>query len=112
MNLPASNAGHLQGWERALSIAAGLALTGAALQRRVALPWLAAAFVFGLRGARGHCPAKALLHEPAQELQRVAARLRALAGRIEQMGERLEPARSATEDPLAPERDQLKRFEE
>ncbi len=112
MNSPPFNTGHLQGWERALSIGAGLALTGAALQRRVALPWLAAGFLCGLRGVRGHCHAKALLQEPAQELQQLAARLHALAARIEQMSQRFEPARPTTENPLAPERDQLKRYEE
>ncbi|MFS2122838.1 hypothetical protein [Pseudomonas sp. Pseusp97] len=112
MNSPPSNPGHLQGWERVLSIGAGLVLTGAALQRRVALPWVAAGLLCGLRGVRGHCRAKALLEDPAQELQRLAARLHGLAARIERMSQRLEPARPVGENPLAPERDQLKRYEE
>lgn len=112
MNSHSSDTGRLRGSERALSIGASLVLTAAVLQRRVALPWIAAGVLFGLRGAYGHCPAKALLREPGRELQRVAARLHALAARIERMSQRFEPARPAAENPLAPERDQLKRYEE
>lgn len=112
MNPEHSMAGHLSGWERALSIGAGLALTGAALQRKGSLSLAGSGLLLAVRGLRGRCWVKSTIMEPEAQLQQLALRLRELADCLEKFSHALEQSGTAAQDPYSPNEEALKRFEE
>lgn len=83
---------NLNGWERALSIGAGLVMTTRGL-RRGGIGGIYRAGLGGLlvlRGLRGHCSVKGFTQDPAEEIRFLSAELRRASNALSQLANDVE----------------------